>query len=131
MIAPTSQRVHCDENTPYQGCISLAAVEVLHKLDHEDPSGALSTRDQHEQQVGSNSGSPPSGQTGAWLLSKRYYYNNSLFNIDLYNKDRLEQVGEMKGKETRLFIMSRIRIAIRLCSLPIHSPGICMLGPIE
>ena len=41
------------------------------------------------------------------------------------------QVGEMKGKDTRLFIMSRIRIPIRLCFLPIHSPSICMLGPIE
>ena len=48
-------------------------------------------------------------------------------NLQLYHI----QVGEMKGKETRLFIMSRIRIPIWLCSLPIHSPGICMLDPLS
>ena len=42
-----------------------------------------------------------------------------------------KQVGEMKRNEIQPFLMSRIMIPIRLCSLPIHSPGICMLGPIE
>ena len=37
----------------------------------------------------------------------------------------------MKGNDTQLFIMTRIMILIRLCSLPIHSPCICMLEPIE
>ena len=44
---------------------------------------------------------------------------------------RHEQVGEMTGNEIRPFLKSRIRIPIRLCSLPIHSPGICMLRPIK
>ena len=39
------------------------------------------------------------------------------------------QVGEMKGHEIWLPLMSSISIPIRLCSLPIHSPGICMPGP--
>ena len=38
------------------------------------------------------------------------------------------QVGEM---EIRLFLMGRIMIPMQLCSLPIHSPGICMLGTNE
>ena len=42
-----------------------------------------------------------------------------------------KHVGEMMGNERRPFLKSRIRILIRLCSLPIHSPGICMLRPIK
>ena len=38
----------------------------------------------------------------------------------------LKQVGEMKGNEIRLFLVRRIRIPIQLCSLHIHSPGICI-----
>ena len=41
------------------------------------------------------------------------------------------QVRKMKGIEIRLFLIGRIMIPIRLCSLPIHSPGICLLGPNE
>ena len=37
----------------------------------------------------------------------------------------------MRGNDTRLFIMSRIMIPIRLCSLPVNSPGIYMLEPTE
>ena len=48
------------------------------------------------------------------------------FAPDLHIQD-----GEMKGNEIRLFLMIRIMIPIRLCSLPIHSAGICMLGAIE
>ena len=42
-----------------------------------------------------------------------------------------EQVGEMTGNEIWPFLKSRIMIPIRLCSLAIHSPGICMLRPIK
>ena len=54
-----------------------------------------------------------------------------IYRLDYYlalicvGKVVLSTVREMKGKEIRLFIMSRIMIPIRLCSLPIHSPGIC------
>ena len=41
------------------------------------------------------------------------------------------QVGDMTGNEIRPFLRSRIMIPIRLCSLAIHSPGICMLRPIK
>ena len=37
----------------------------------------------------------------------------------------------MTGNEIQPFLKSRIRIPIQLCSLPIHSPGICMLRPIK
>ena len=37
----------------------------------------------------------------------------------------------MTGNELRPFLKSRITIQIWLCSLSIHSPGICMLEPIK
>ena len=43
----------------------------------------------------------------------------------------IKQVGVMKGNEIRPFLMSHIMIPIRLYSIPIHSSGICMLGPDE
>ena len=41
------------------------------------------------------------------------------------------QVGEMKTNKIRPYSISQIMMPIRLSSLPIHSPGICMLGPNE
>ena len=41
------------------------------------------------------------------------------------------QVGEMTGNEIRPFLRSLIMIPIRLRSLAMHSPGICMLRPIK
>ena len=38
-----------------------------------------------------------------------------------------DQVGETTGNEIRPFLQSRIIIPIRLCSLPIHSPCLCLL----
>ena len=43
----------------------------------------------------------------------------------------INQVGETTGNEIRPFLKSRIRIPIRLCSLPIHSPCLCLLLAIE
>ena len=51
---------------------------------------------------------------------------SSLVEYSFTNK-----VGEMTGNEIRPFLKSRIMIPLRLCSLLIHSPGICMPGPIE
>ena len=56
-----------------------------------------------------------------------YIYIYNIYIIYIYNY----QVGEMKGIEIRLLFMGRIMIPIRLCFLPIHSSGICMLGPNE
>ena len=68
-----------------------------------------------------------------WLEEGEGFANatflNDLTQCMLYFTTK--QLGEMKGNEIRLFLMSRIMIPIQLCSLPIHSPGICMLGPIE
>ena len=41
------------------------------------------------------------------------------------------QVGETTGNEIRPILMSRIMIPIRLCSLPLHSPCLCLLLAIE
>ena len=42
-----------------------------------------------------------------------------------------KQVGEIKTNKIWLHLISRIMIPNRLSSLPIHSPGICLLGPNE
>ena len=49
-------------------------------------------------------------------------YLNDLIQCMLYFTTK--QLGEMKGNEIRLFLMSRIMIPIRLSSLHIHSPAI-------
>ena len=61
----------------------------------------------------------------------RYLDISSLLPILKWFRLIAYQVGEMTGNEIRPFLKSRIMIPIRLCSLLIHSPGICMLGPIE
>ena len=41
------------------------------------------------------------------------------------------QVGERKGNEIRRFLMSRIMILIRLFSLTLHFPCLCLILVIE
>ena len=53
------------------------------------------------------------------------------YMLDSVQFDGHKQVGEMKANKIQLHCISRIRILIRLCSLPIHSPCICMLRPTE
>ena len=43
----------------------------------------------------------------------------------------LHQVGDITLFLLRCMILSRSRLPMRLCSLPTHSPGICILVPIE
>ena len=49
----------------------------------------------------------------------------------VYWGDLIGQVGDITLFLLRCMILSRSRLPMRLCSLPTHSPGICMLEPIE